>query len=98
MGVQTLAGMFLLNLLVAYQVSLVPAPIFSDGAVLQRGVAVPIFGEAAAGTRVTVEMTGQSVQTFSDSTGHWEVKLKPLLAGGPFRLAIRNGGRKFFGK
>jgi sialate O-acetylesterase len=38
-----------------------PNPLFTDGAVLQRGQPVPVWGTARDGEKVTVEIAGQNV-------------------------------------
>jgi len=43
----------------AHAAELTLARIFSDGAVLQREMAVPVWGSAAPGTKVTVSFGGQ---------------------------------------
>ena len=55
-----------------------PHTLFSNGAVLQCDSAVPVWGTAAAGEKVTVTFAGQTVTTQADSKGDWSVKLKPL--------------------
>jgi sialate O-acetylesterase len=64
-----------------------PAALFSDGAVLQQGVKVPVWGTAADGEKVTVTFQGQSV-TATAKDGRWRAELAPLKAGGPFELTI----------
>jgi sialate O-acetylesterase len=61
--------------------------LFTDGAVLQRGQAVPVWGTARDGEKVTVEL-GQQKLTTTAANGTWRVELKPLTAGGPFTLTI----------
>lgn len=39
--------------------------LFSDGMVLQRGRAVPVWGTAEPGESVTVSFAGQNISTFS---------------------------------
>ncbi|MBP1640152.1 MAG: hypothetical protein H6Q17_1735 [Bacteroidetes bacterium] len=48
--------------------------------VLQRHKAVTIWGEAGRGERVSVSFAGQKQRTQADDSGHWEVKLKPMVA------------------
>jgi sialate O-acetylesterase len=64
-----------------------PNPLFTDGAVLQRGQAVPVWGTANDGERVSVEFAGQTVSTTAQG-GKWRVELKALEAGGPFAMKI----------
>lgn len=51
--------------------------LFSDNAVFQRGIEVPIWGWAAENEKVSVEFNGQKVETTATS-GKWMVKLKPM--------------------
>ena len=64
-----------------------PNSLFSDGVVLQQGIAVPISGTAKDGEKITVKIQEQTVSTTAKD-GRWMVKLKPLKAGGPFVLTI----------
>jgi sialate O-acetylesterase len=64
-----------------------PVSLFSDNAVLQQGVATPVWGPAADGERVTVDFQGQNVSTTARD-GKWAVRLEPLKAGGPFTMTI----------
>jgi sialate O-acetylesterase len=64
-----------------------PHGLFTDNAVLQQGVPVPVWGTASDGEKVTVKLNGQEVSTTAQD-GKWMVRLKPLKAGGPFTLTI----------
>lgn len=55
-----------------------PAPLFKDGAVLQRGKPVPVWGRTDPGGKVTVSFAGQTVSTTADGQGRWLVRLAPL--------------------
>jgi sialate O-acetylesterase len=66
-----------------------PDALFSDQAVLQHGVDVPVWGKAKPGEEVTVEIAGQKVSTVTAENGKWMVKLKPLAEGGPHALVMR---------
>lgn len=83
----TLLGLLLLA--TAALATVKPHALFSDGMVLQRGIAVPVWGSADTGEKVTVEFNGQSVSTVA-ADGKWMVRLKPLKAGGPFTLKIND--------
>jgi sialate O-acetylesterase len=61
--------------------------LFSDGAVLQQGIAVPVWGTASEGEQVTVKFQDQTV-TATAKDGRWMVRLKPLKPGGPFTLSV----------
>jgi len=60
--------------------------LFTDHMVLQRGMSVPVWGWAAPGEKVRVELEGQKAETAADKDGKWMVRLLPLKAGGPFEL------------
>jgi sialate O-acetylesterase len=64
-----------------------PHALFSDGAVLQREMRVPVWGAARDGERVTVKLQDQTVSTTARD-GQWRVELQPLQAGGPFTMTI----------
>ncbi len=68
-----------------------PSSLFSDGAVLQRDMPIPVWGTAGDGEKVTVTFQGQKVSTTAQA-GRWLVRLPPLKAGGPFTMTI-SGGR-----
>ncbi|MEO6035421.1 MAG: sialate O-acetylesterase [Verrucomicrobiota bacterium] len=73
--------------LTAARADVKPNGLFSNGAVLQQGVEVPVWGSANAGEKVIVRFQGQEVSTIAEK-GRWLVRLKPLKAGGPFTLNI----------
>lgn len=54
--------------------------IFSDGMILQRDQAMPVWGWAEPGETVRVEFGGQSKSVKSDMDGRWTVLLDPMPA------------------
>ena len=54
--------------------------LFSDHAVLQRHMAVPVWGTATPGEQVTVDFNGQSKTTVASGSGDWMVYLDPMAA------------------
>jgi sialate O-acetylesterase len=68
--------------------------VISSHMVLQRELAVPIWGTAAPGEKVTVKFRDQEKSAVADSQGKWSLKLDPLKAGGPDVLTI--AGKKTF--
>ena len=66
-----------------------PHPLFTDGAVLQRGVSLPVWGTAKAGEKVTVELCGKTATATAAADGKWMAKLGKCSAGGPFKMVIR---------
>jgi sialate O-acetylesterase len=65
-----------------------PNALFSDHAVLQSGMDVPVWGMAAPGEKVTVSVDGRKESATADAAGKWMVRLKKLKAGGPFEMTI----------
>ncbi len=66
-----------------------PHPLFTEGCVLQRDVAAPVWGKAKGGEKVTVEFRGQTLTATADADGNWKVCLARMEAGGPFKMVIR---------
>lgn len=64
---------------------------FGDHMVLQRDMPVKVWGEAAPGKRVTVELAGKKASAKADKTGHWSVSLPALQAGGPYTMVVKSG-------
>ena len=67
--------------------------LFTDHAVLQCGIAVPIWGRADAGAKVTVEFCGQKKTATADPRGQWMVKLDPLRANTEARDLVVTAGK-----
>ena len=53
---------------------------FTDNAVLQRAMPVPVWGATSPDSQVTVEFAGQKKSGQADSNGRWQIKLDPLAA------------------
>lgn len=66
-------------------------PLFQDHAVLQRDQPIPVWGNAAPGTTVSVRLAGRAVTARADASGRWQARLTPLAAGGPYVLSVRAG-------
>ncbi|MEY4198627.1 MAG: hypothetical protein RLZZ265_367 [Verrucomicrobiota bacterium] len=64
-------------------------PVFSDHMVLQRDMAVPVWGMAAPEEEVTVSIAGQTKTTKADAKGLWRVKLDPLKVGPALTLTVK---------
>jgi len=69
-------------------------PMFQDHAVLQRGQPLRIYGNAAAGTVVSVTLGSATAQATADASGHWTATLPEMNAGGPYTLTASGGGRR----
>lgn len=62
-------------------------PIFSDHGVLQRGRPISVWGSAAPGERVEVQLGSATASATADRSGTWRVALPAMQAGGPYTLA-----------
>ena len=66
--------------------------VITDNMVLQQEKVVEIWGEAAAGVKVTILFDGQKTTTTSDEIGRWKVCLDPMKANkDPQSLTIKAG-------
>ncbi len=65
-----------------------PNALFSDHMVLQNGMAVPVWGTAAPGEKVSVAVAGQQAAATAGADGRWQAKLSNLKSGGPLELTI----------
>ncbi|MGE4490392.1 MAG: sialate O-acetylesterase [Kiritimatiellales bacterium] len=54
--------------------------VFTDHAVLQRGMPVPVWGRAEPGAQISVEFAGQKKTTAASDGGKWRVTLDPMPA------------------
>ncbi|MDA1050703.1 MAG: DUF1080 domain-containing protein [Planctomycetota bacterium] len=54
--------------------------LFKDHGVLQREMAVPVWGTAEAGQQVEVQFAGQTKQATADDQGNWSAKLDAMPA------------------
>jgi sialate O-acetylesterase len=62
---------------------------FSDHMVVQRDMAIPVWGWASAGEKVTVAFAGNNASATADKSGAWRVDLPKLGAGGPHEMVIK---------
>ena len=68
------------------------ASVFTNHAVLQRDIPVPVWGTAKPNTRVVVEFAAREQATTSDGNGAWLVKLDPMPASAkPRTLTVSSG-------
>lgn len=66
---------------------------FADNAVLQRDMAVPVWGWGKPGTEFTVNFAGQQQKAKAGEDGKWTVQLAPLKASTePAELTVSDSG------
>jgi sialate O-acetylesterase len=75
-----LAGVVLLAVGQPARAAVKVAPVFGDHMVLQQGMAVPIWGTASPGEKVTVKFRGQEHTVAAGDSGKWLLKLEALKA------------------
>ncbi|MCI0461224.1 MAG: sialate O-acetylesterase [Gemmataceae bacterium] len=74
-----------------------PHGLFTEGMVLQQGTkALPVWGTADPGEKVTVSIQGQEVSATAAKDGNWVAHLNALKAGGPFEMTIAGTNRIVF--
>ncbi len=72
-----------------------PAGLFTDHAVLQRGIPVPVWGTAEPGEKVSVSMDGKSAAATADARGRWTAAIGPFEATlDPVELTIEGKSGK----
>jgi sialate O-acetylesterase len=68
------------------------ASIFSDHMVLQRDMKLPIWGKAAPGVKVAVQLAGKTQEATADADGKWRLSVGPLKASkDPLELNVTAG-------
>jgi sialate O-acetylesterase len=63
--------------------------IFGDSMVLQRGVAIPVWGWANKNEKIFVSFNNQHKQGKAGSDGKWKINLDPEKEGGPYILTVK---------
>lgn len=77
----------------ALQAKLELAPLFQDGAVLQRDKSVPVWGHADPKATISVSFGGQNRETHADDAGRWRVDLAAMPANAEGRtLTVKENG------
>jgi sialate O-acetylesterase len=64
---------------------------FGDHMLLQRDLPDNIWGVAAPGAAVDVDINNVTAKATADAQGNWSLKLPPLAAGGPYVMHVRSG-------
>jgi sialate O-acetylesterase len=65
------------------------APVLADGAVLQRGMPVKVWGTADEGEKITVHLRGQEGSAVGGGPHYpWVITLNPLKEGEPLELVV----------
>lgn len=64
---------------------------FTDHAVLQRGMPILVWGTSDAGAEVAVSLGDKKAAAKAGKDGRWQVEVESLEAGGPYVLSVRQG-------
>ncbi len=64
--------------------------LFSDGAVFQRRIAIPVFGTTDPDSIVEVSFNGRTYTGLAGYDGNFLIRIAPQEAGGPFTMEVRN--------
>lgn len=62
--------------------------LFSDHAVLQHGISVPVWGMTKPRLKVQATLAGLTAGTLASPSGFFMLRLPPLPVGGPYTLTI----------
>ena len=60
--------------------------LFSDGAVLQRGMPVPVWGTAQPNSLISIRIGNSSAMGFSSADGDFLIRVPEIPAGGPYTI------------
>lgn len=62
--------------------------VFSDHMILQRTKPIPVWGNAKAGERITIEFGEQRYHTITGRDGKWRIQMAAMNAGGPYVMSV----------
>ncbi len=68
--------------------------LFSDNAVLQRNIKVPIWGTAKPGSTVEIDLHNFNIALQVGKNGKWKFSMPAMEAGGPHTLTISSNTEK----
>ena len=70
------------------------AGVFGDHMVLQQGVKLAVWGTAAPGEKISVNVAGQTISTQAGSDGRWHVMLDPLkMSTSPVEFTVTGNNK-----
>ncbi|UPK67387.1 sialate O-acetylesterase [Chitinophaga filiformis] len=67
--------------------------VFGDSMVLQRGVKIPVWGNASPGALVIGKLGNIQATAKADQQGKWQLKFPVFKAGGPYVLEVAESGK-----
>ena len=77
----------------AMQAKVVPAPVFTDGMVLQQQTDALLWGTAKPNAKVVITTTWSKAKTVvkADADGKWRTAVATPAAGGPYEITFNDG-------
>src|SRR5882762_7068605 len=63
-----------------------------DNMVLQRNIAIPIWGWASPGAAIDIAFNGKTYHTVTGNEGKWMLRLNKQKAGGPYEMRVSGDG------
>lgn len=82
---------FLLQIFTHAQISL--PKVFGDSMVLQRGIKIPLWGNAKPGALIVAKLGNIQATAKADQQGKWKISFPVFKAGGPYTLEITESGK-----
>jgi len=79
------------NIIVSAQISM--PKVFSNHMVLQRDIEIPVWGNAPAGTEITIQFGNTQTKGTTDENGKWMLHLPKFKASGPYKLVVLQTGK-----
>ncbi|MFI5139534.1 MAG: sialate O-acetylesterase [Sphingobacteriales bacterium] len=67
--------------------------VFGENMVLQRGIKIPVWGNATPGSIITGQLGSSRVTAKVDVKGKWVLRFPKFKAGGPYTLKLYEQGR-----
>jgi len=64
--------------------------LFTDGAVFQRRMPIPVFGKTDPNSKVEITFDGMNFYGMAGEDGSFLVRMSAKEAGGPYILTVRN--------
>jgi sialate O-acetylesterase len=86
------SALFLIGLCFISNAALKTPRIFSHNMVLQQNMSIPVWGWAAPGSHIRIELNGNTTDGITSADGNWKVYLNPMKSGGPFIMKISGDG------
>jgi sialate O-acetylesterase len=90
-AISIIAALFLLSAHSNAQLGL--PKVFGDSMVLQRGIPIPVWGTASAGSLITGQLGAVHATAKAGSDGKWMLRFPKFAAGGPYTLKIGEQGK-----